>query len=257
VLAFESYGVSHAIECVSERQLELIKPILPPGWKACPPDAVDQSFRIESDAMLRWHLFRNDKRVTSASIDFDHLLLILEQQIRVYMAVHAPDFIFVHAGVVAIDGQLVVLPGLSFAGKTTLVAALVQAGAVYYSDEYAPIDETGIVHPYARPLSVRNADLTHNHTHVDALGGTAGVEPLPISRVVVTSYERGAQWNPHQLSAGQTVLALLSHTVPAQERPEQVMRHISRAVTPDVVAYEGARGEVEDLIPVLFESLAV
>ena len=140
VLAFESYGVRSSIRGVSDRQLDLIKSILPPGWRECSPDIVDQRFAIESDPMLRWHLFRNDKRVTNASIEFDHLLLILESQIRIYMAVHAPDFIFVHAGVVAVDGGLLLLPGLSFAGKTTLVAALVKAGAVYYSDEYAPID---------------------------------------------------------------------------------------------------------------------
>ena len=47
------------------------------------------------------------------------------------------------------------IPGSSFSGKTTLVRALVDAGAVYYSDEFAALDETGRVFRYAKWLSVR------------------------------------------------------------------------------------------------------
>ena len=32
---------------------------------------------------------------------------------------------------------------------------MVRAGATYYSDEYAVIDDTGLVHPFARPLGIR------------------------------------------------------------------------------------------------------
>ena len=47
------------------------------------------------------------------------------------------------------------MPGLSFSGNMTLVRAVVEAGAVYYSDEHAMLDEVGRVHPYARPLPFR------------------------------------------------------------------------------------------------------
>ena len=36
------------------------------------------------------------------------------------------------------------------------MAALVRAGAEYYSDEFAPLDAGGLVHPFAKPLSIRN-----------------------------------------------------------------------------------------------------
>ena len=74
----------------------------------------------------------------------------------VHVANYAPDRVFVHAGVVAWRGRALVLPGTSFAGKTTLVAELVRAGAIYYSDEYAVLDEQGRVHPY----SARSADAS-------------------------------------------------------------------------------------------------
>jgi hypothetical protein len=43
----------------------------------------------------------------------------------------------VHAGVVAVGEQCVLLPAIAGSGKTTLTAALVKAGATYFSDEMA------------------------------------------------------------------------------------------------------------------------
>jgi hypothetical protein len=60
----------------------------------------------------------------------------------------------VHAGVVASrHGDGVLILGDPGSGKTTLVAALVQDGFGYLSDEAGVIDpESGLVHPFPRPL---------------------------------------------------------------------------------------------------------
>ena len=68
------------------------------------------------------------------------------------VAFRAPDQIFLHAGAVAYLGRMIVLPAAALTGKSTLVAALVRAGATYYSDQFAVVDEQGRVHPYATPL---------------------------------------------------------------------------------------------------------
>ena len=81
--------------------------------------------------------------------------MMLEMQLSTIIAIESRDFVAVHAGVVADGDRAIVMPGVSFSGKTTLVRALVEAGAVYYSDEYAMFDEAGRVHPYARQLSFR------------------------------------------------------------------------------------------------------
>jgi len=67
------------------------------------------------------------------------------------VALHAPSKLFVHAAAVAWQGSVIVVPGRTCTGKSTLAAALVRAGAAYYSDEFAVIDEAGLVHPFARP----------------------------------------------------------------------------------------------------------
>ncbi len=69
---------------------------------------------------------------------------------------------------------------MSFSGKTTLVRALVDAGAVYYSDEFAALDETGRVIPYARRLTFVAPTRAQTIYSVEQLGGVAGVEPLRV-----------------------------------------------------------------------------
>ena len=61
----------------------------------------------------------------------------------------------IHAAVVAAPDGLVVIPGASGHGKTTLAAALVRRGWGYVSDEVLAVDRTtGAVTPFARPLSL-------------------------------------------------------------------------------------------------------
>ena len=88
-----------------------------------------------------------------------HAIDALESDVQLFVAETAPHRVFVHAGVVAFGDKAIVIPGRSFAGKTSLVAALVKAGAIYYSDEYAVLDERGRVHKYTRRLGIRQKGI--------------------------------------------------------------------------------------------------
>ena len=71
-------------------------------------------------------------------------------------------------------------------GQETLVAALVRAGATYYSDEYALIGADGRVRPYARDLSLRRA---RGPVRVDPKRlGRVGRTALPVGLVVLCRY---------------------------------------------------------------------
>ena len=146
------------------------------------------------------------------------------------------------------------VPGRSFAGKTMLVTALVRAGATYYSDEFAVLDEQGLVHPYAKPLSLRGDDQMQTDHPVESLGWTAGSEPLPIGAIVITSYRANAEWRPRRLTGGEGAMALLANAVPARERPAQVMRVISRAAN-GAIAISSDRGEADGVAPQLLAEL--
>ena len=130
------------------------------------------------------------------------------------------NWIFVHAARLPTTAGRSCFPGRSFSGKTTLVAALVQAGASYYSDEYAVLDGDGRVHPYTRRLSIRGDGVEPTQErHVGELGGVAAEESAELSVVVVTRYRRDAAWQPTRLYPGEGMVALLANTVPARSVP--------------------------------------
>jgi hypothetical protein len=183
-------------------------------------------------------------------------LTMLDTQIRLYIGANAREWTFVHAGVVALDGRALVLPGESFVGKTTLVRALVDRGAKYYSDEYAVLDEVGMVHPYPRRLSLRWGDGSiGRHRLVPEPGAVAGDERAALAAVAVTRYRPGFDWKPKRVSRGQGIVALLANTVPAQERPEQSPQTLRRAMA-SATTFEGDRGEAGPVASALLDELA-
>jgi hypothetical protein len=251
-IAFEAYGVRAALTANRAELAERLRGLVPPGWQPCPMSEVDRSFglTVEESGTCTVSI---DEIEMGHSLELDLALMLLDSQLRLYLGTKAPDTVFVHAGAVTHNGTAIVMPGQSFAGKTTLVAAMVRAGATYYSDEFAVIDERGDVRPYAKSLTVRGDDGSQNHT-VESLGWTAGSEPVPVGAIVVTSYRPGAEWRPRRLSAGEAAMALLAHAVPARERPAEVMRALSRAGA-DAIAIESERGEADELAPLLLAEL--
>lgn len=156
--------------------------------------------------------------------------------------------VFVHAGAVSWNGGAIVIPGRSYSGKSTLVAALVRAGAGYLSDEYAIIDSRGRVRPFARPLALRRAsDGRQISTPVQSLGGRIESRALPVSVVLVTSFREKARFRPRPLSAGEVLLALLANTVPARTRPQAAMSRLQR-VASAARGMKGVRGEADDVV---------
>jgi hypothetical protein len=225
--------------------LKQIRALLPPHARACPADAAHESFGILSESDGSYRFERGDSPVTR-NIDLGFALMLMESQLRIYVGIRAPERIFVHAGVVEHHGRALLAPGLSFAGKTTLVTALVRAGATYLSDDYAVIDPSGLVHPFAKPLSIRDDEHVQNHHDVERLGGRVATEPVPIGAVVFTEYRAGAPWRPRQVSPGRGVLAVLQHTLAARERSKEALPVLRRALA-GAVLLEGARGEAEEI----------
>jgi len=147
------------------------------------------------------------------------------------------------------------VPGRSYTGKTTLVAELIKAGAVYYSDEYAVLDSRGRVYPYPRPLQIRDGENgKQQRCSVEKLGGRAGHRTLPVKLVIVSAYKPGARWRPRALSAGQGVLELLNQTVSARTHPHKALAAL-RQVATHALILKGARGEAGDLTAPLLKYL--
>ena len=153
-----AFGVSFQLAADSDCVLAKMLQCAPLGTEvraAEPAEADAQRFALlESRGAAGYRLAIGDE-VVAENAALPPLLDQLARDLMVHVANYAPDRVFLHAGVVAWRGRALVLPGTSFAGKTTLVAELVRAGATYYSDEYAVLDALGRVHPYARELQMR------------------------------------------------------------------------------------------------------
>jgi hypothetical protein len=205
----------------------------------------------------RFNLLYADSGQLARSKDTDLALEILERELQLYIAEYARHRVFVHAGVVGWRGRAIIIPGRTMSGKTTLVKALVEAGATYYSDEYAVLDERGRVHPYLKPMSVReNGDRSAKEIRPEALGGTSGVKPLPVGLVVATGYREGARWRPRQLLPGRAVMALLcDHTVSVRRKPERALNTLRQVVT-EALVLKGVRGEATEVAETLLGRLA-
>jgi hypothetical protein len=252
-VAFEAYGVKIAVRGSQPEILERVRAYMPPGWKPCASADVERRFDIQQESDGSYSFFKDGESQT-LGLNLELAVLLLDTELRLYIARKAPGVIFVHAGVVAHRGRTIVLPGVSFAGKTTLVAAMVRAGARYYSDEFAVLDENGLVHPYPKPLSLRDQYNIQIDQSVESLGGTAGDEPLPVGLVAITSYKPGGDWQPRRMSPGEGAMAVLANTVPARERPEESLRAIKQALDGAMVL-ESDRGEAESVARLLLAEI--
>jgi hypothetical protein len=229
--------------------LDAVRALLPPGWRRSQRAAVDRLYSLRTGGEVarrgtrRFNLLYRNSVLLARSLRLEDVYKFLESDLRLYVAERATRRVFVHAGVVGWKGQAILIPGRSFTGKTMLVAELVRAGAVYYSDEYAVLDASGLVHPYARPLAVREGDgQRQTRRPVEEFGGRAGKGPLPVGLVVVTRYERNGRLCPRRITPGEGVLQMLANTVSARRSPERALTALSKVADRAVILY-GTRGE--------------
>jgi serine kinase of HPr protein (carbohydrate metabolism regulator) len=258
--SFRAYGVRVGLRANSDEALKLATDYLPPDTKPAASPDVERlySFVLGEDhgsKLRRFHMLYANEVQLARTFDLGHVLRSLESDSQFYIAEAAPRRVFVHAGAVGWRGRAVLIPGRSFSGKTTLVAELVRAGAVYYSDEYAVLDANGLVHPYTRPLAIREDGNMESERHsIESLGGVRGKRPLPIALVVVTEYKAGARWRPRRMTAGQGALALLNNSVSIKRRPEAAFPVLKRAAS-RAPFLKSARGEAKEVVESILAEL--
>lgn len=252
-LAFVSHGARIGIRANDAAVLERIAGLLPPGWQPATSPVVDGLYSLKVAAasprpdVRRYHMLYQGIGRLARTHNLEEALAALQSDLHTQVAAQARERLFVHAGVVGWNGKAVVIPGRTFSGKSSLVAALVQSGATYFSDEYAVFDAAGQVHPYAKPLSLRDEEGQPRGTYpVEALGWWAATEPLPVGMIVSARYEAGARWRPRPLSPGRAMLTLLDNTVQVRKQPQTAMQTLQKAAL-GAEAFQSKRGEADQV----------
>lgn len=250
-IAFEQLGVRFGIRTDSPDLMQLAASRLPPGWTPSASEDVDVLFSLTGGGPGRrgvraYQILYEGVSMLLRTFDRDALADALDSALHVTLAERATEWVFVHAGVVGWRGRAIVMPGTTLSGKTSLVAALLRAGAVFYSDDRALIDSEGLVHPYPRPLSIRETPSARQVSFTpDSFGAETGVGPLPVGLIAFAKYRGGASWTPRALAAGQTMLALLKHTSAVRTRPRAAVQTLERMIAIAAV-YRGPRGDATE-----------
>jgi len=249
------YGVHiRVVDAAGAGLCERLGDALPPEFAADARDAgVVVSYLVTAQPATSEHAgyrVRRDGAANFAAATEDDVFAWLCQDIDNAVAQRSPRMLFVHAGVIGWRGVAIVVPGRSYTGKSTLVAELVWRGAVYYSDEFALLDDQGMVHPYRRPL-VRRGE-TRPSPDLRMLRADAPTEPLPIAVVVAGPYQPGVVWRPTVVRGAKAVLPLIDGMVQAREQTARTLR-IAARVAPGIVTLQGPRADAKDVAAELLE----
>lgn len=163
-----------------------------------------------------------------------------ESDLGLFAVEHLDAWVAVHAALVRVDGRVVMLPGPSHAGKSTLCGAVLEAGGEVLSDEYA------LVSPDAArvagwPRRVRLRDSVHSFRRV---GSPIGGEVTRVDLIAVVRHDSGADapLAVSELPAAEAVTAVLANTVCAASRPRFAF-DAAVALCRVVPAVSGVRGE--------------
>jgi len=255
-ISIESFGVRVTISAHSEEDFPRIKEVLAMGLGNCfslieKEERTDLYFRLEGSGKKA--LFLNGEKLYEGPSDA--VMEVLDSKLRLEIAVKT-DKIFLHSGVVGWKGKAIVFPGFSYKGKTTLTAEFVKLGAEYYSDEYAVLDENGLVHPFPKFLSMRGItdNLRQFNVSVEVIGGKIGKNPIPIGLVLITEYEPGVRWNPEFLSKAEGILNLISHAVPFSDKPAKTLGILEKALRDSKIVKQ-KRGEATEFARKVLELL--
>ena len=251
-----SFGAHVGLRTNDPATLPAMMETLPPGWEASSDAEVEHLYSVVSfvtkqgaagaPAEKAWILYDSWHHVVGPG-PRDEILDALENAVRMKVAEFSPTRVFVHAGVVGWHGKAIVVPGKSFSGKSTLVAELTRAGAVYYSDEYAVFDDQGLVYPFLADASIRPPGDFAGRPIAPTTLGEVGSEPIPLGTVVSTRYREDAAVELRPLSRAEGAMVLLANTVSARVAPERALPALRAAMT-DASAVEGDRGEAREAV---------
>lgn len=225
----------------------------PPG--SVPTEFADLDFvySLEQESGRGLYAAYRESRALVRRAKIQAALDTIASDLQHTIASYSRERLFLHAGVIGWRDRAVLFPGRTWSGKSTLVHALIRAGAVYFSDEFAAIDSLGYVHPFARPLCLRSAGKK-SAVCPEEEGLKIASGPCRVGAIVVTEYKAGGVWRPELLSPGHAALKLLGNTVAVRSNPEKAVRYVGTLVS-TATAFASSRGDAGVTAPLLLEAL--
>ena len=180
------------------------------------------------------------ERDFAVDLESEDSLVRFESDFGLYVSEKLPGYVAVHAALLHVDDAVVIVPGKSGVGKSSLCVAAMDAGWEVWSDEYCLINtSTGEVSGWPRPVRQRLAG-----GGVRRINHQGPVGPGNATHVLAMTYSSevsGLQLEPE--SPGQVAMDLMANTVCARSRPEETFR-ATTALAKAVRGLSGQRGDV-------------
>ncbi|MBV9612590.1 MAG: glycosyltransferase family 25 protein [Acidobacteriaceae bacterium] len=209
--AIQAFGCSIRVMADCEKALETLENYLLPSLPRTPSDGAANEITLR--VSRRPHGFELCcDRVAEAGEENRALIVEATRLLDEALLKRLKGLTAVHAGVVRINGQGLLLPGKTNAGKSALVAELLERGAEYLSDEYALIDAEGRAHAYPRPLLLRNSGPEQVPALPERWNARVADGPVPVGWIMALTYDAAANWHVKPIPQSEALMILLRNT---------------------------------------------
>lgn len=224
---YSLHGACAQVSLPTLEDILLMETRLPTGALPELKVQADVDYRLDSDLCL----FR-DNLLQLRAQSVEQALDALLADLRFQFARYARTALFLHAGALSLDDRGILLPGRDWSTQTTLLAALVQAGASHYSQGFAILDTQARLHRYPRTVPLQGREQLD-----DAPDSHTELESIPVSLVIQTRFERSATWSARPVSKAEALLHLVQYAVQPQENPALMLDILTKiAGTATVIA---------------------
>jgi hypothetical protein len=206
------------------------------------PAALEGAIEARIDPDGSGFTIRVPGRTDGTAPDVSGAIRIMNHELLHAAMLRASHLFYVHAGVVAASGRAVILPGLSRAGKSTLVLALLDLGTDLLSDELLVFDpQSSRVLAFPRAIKIRDECVPHfrqwtrwfegegetRFLDLGSLRGRIGADAFPWA-IVIPHWDPEGDDRPRPITRGEAFLALTASALNFGTHRTESLAHLVR-----------------------------
>ena len=246
-----------------QRVADVVLPAASESAAAAAP--LNVTLRLESGEGDRLVLRRGELSVAEGG-DPGYVATVLMDEVARALTSHCRRGLLFHAAAVGWRDHVVVLPGRTGAGKSTLAASLVRRGLTFLGDEIACIDDRHIVRSFPRPFAFKRRGLRshgvgstsrmrqdrrwrHPCAHWCRLASSVASTTRRHGRaaaIVFPEWEEGRRLEVRPISRAETALGLMASLVNARNLPGHGLAGVVR-LSEQVPGYRLRYSDADDV----------
>jgi hypothetical protein len=253
--ALSAFGCNIRATAGSPETLALLDRNIFPPIPRVTTGAFEPDLDLRAAETANGHQLSVNGAVIASALSANGLLLHVLHVLDETVVRHLDSLRAIHAGAVLWQGRVLLFPGSTHSGKSSLTAELLRRGAQCMSDEYALVDPDGRVHPYPRPLLLRDSDGLQTPTLPSELNATFAQAPAPAAWIFTLQYDPGASWSIDPVPQSVALIGLLRNTPHALADVPDMAPAFQRLVA-GAVCYQGHRPNAAEAAEQILDLIA-